>query len=65
MNYYNVLYDARIVAQTLSTEIVGDFGNSIHGLTSVLQKLNYESPGSIFTIKNYQVDLRRFCSLYK
>ncbi|KAI6177631.1 hypothetical protein M3Y97_00928900 [Aphelenchoides bicaudatus] len=65
MNYYNVLYDARTVAKTFSTDIVDDFATGIYGLSSVLQKLNYESPGSIFTIKDYLVDLRRFCNLYK
>jgi hypothetical protein len=65
MNYYSVLYDARTVAKSFSFDIVEDFSSGIYGLSAVLQKLNNESPGSIFTIKDYTVDLRRFCNLYK
>jgi hypothetical protein len=64
-DYYNVLFDARTVAKALSTDVAADFESGIHGLSAVLQRLNHESPGSIFTIKDYTVDLRRFCALYK
>lgn len=65
MGYYSFLLDARTVSKTLSDDIVGDFAQGIYGLSTVLQKLSYESPESIFKIKNYTVDLRLFCNLYK
>ncbi|CAD5216505.1 unnamed protein product [Bursaphelenchus okinawaensis] len=65
LSYHSVLFNARSVAKTISTEALQDFDTGVKGLTAVLRKLKYGIPGSIFTINNYNVDLRMFRKLYK
>ncbi|KAI6201683.1 hypothetical protein M3Y96_00868700 [Aphelenchoides besseyi] len=62
--YYTVLFDSRILERTLSSDVIKDFKTGVHGLSSVLQRLNDDSPGSLFRISDYKLDLHEFSRLY-